>query len=90
MNLTFKTIKDIALLSLFVSLAVGLGYSLNALIPWHYLTSFFSILKYFTAQIDFMWNTVLMWYSVSLILSAEILYIAWPLGRSFIAWFKDK
>lgn len=90
MSITLKTFKDIALLSLYVSLAVGLGWSLNALIPWSYLTIFFSILKYFTAQINFMWNTSLMWSCVSVVLSAEIIYVSWPLIRSLIAWFKDK
>lgn len=92
MNITIKILKDIGLLTLFLSIITGLGYALNSLIDSYnlfgWLTELFSLMKYFSSSIDFMWNTAVMWQVIGYILAIEILWWGYLASVAIIKWFK--
>jgi len=66
----------------------GINYFIETYGLFDWLTAFFSILKFFTKQIDFMWDTTTMWLAISIVLSAEIIYWVYKTSIGLIKWFK--
>ncbi len=87
--MTVKILRDVALVSVFVTLLTILGNGINYVIPWHWLVDMFSILKFFTSQISFMWDTMSMWTIISIVLGLEIIFWAFTAGVTVIKWFKN-
>jgi len=87
--MTVKILRDIALVSVFITLLIAVGNGINYIIPWHWLTDLFSILKFFTEQINFMWDTTSMWTIISMVLGLEIIFWSFTAGVTVIKWFKN-
>lgn len=50
-------LKNIFILSMFVTSLITFGLVTNAFIPWSYLTILFTLVRNFISPIDFMWDT---------------------------------
>lgn len=87
--MTVKILRDVALVSVFITLLLALGNGLNYVIPWQWLTYMFSILKFFSSQISFMWDVTSMWTVVSMVLGLEIIFWSFTAGTTVIKWFKN-
>lgn len=70
----YKLVNTIILIGAIISALVLFGNALNYLIPWQWLTYFFSILKYFSGVIDFMIDTATLWQAVGMVLAVEVIY----------------
>lgn len=70
----YKLVNTIILIGAVIGALVLFGNAINYLIPWQWLTAFFSILKYFSNAIDFMINTTQLWLAVGMVISVEFLY----------------
>lgn len=82
-------LRDIGLISLFIILLTALGVGINAVVPWIWLTNMFSIIKFFSSQIDFLWDTTTMWTITGLIFGIEIIKWSFKAGITVIKWFKN-
>jgi len=92
MNTSIKILKDIGLLSLYLLILTALGLSIDYFIVTYnllgWLTSLFSIAKFFTKSIAFMWDTTTMWRVVGLVMSLEIVWWGYLAAVGVIKWFK--
>lgn len=88
----WKTIKDIMLVSVFVIalklLGDGINYFIDKYNLFGWLTDFFSILKFFTKAIDFMWDTSTMWAAITIVLGIEVVHWGYIATMGLIKWFK--
>jgi len=86
---TVKILRDVALVSVIITLLIAVGNGINYVIPWNWLTDLFSIMKFFNSQISFMWDTTSMWTIISMVLGLEIIFWAFTAGITVIKWFKN-
>lgn len=81
-------VKQIALVSLVVLILTLLGAVIDAIIPWSWLTYFFTIIRNGVGIIDFMWDTDTMFTLIALSLSIVISVWAFKAGLLAISYFK--
>jgi len=80
--------KKMAIITIVIGIVFGLGATINALIPWEYLTIFFKIIRDALEYIDFMVNTNALIASTTIILSAKIAYIGTRATMMMIKYFE--
>lgn len=73
MSALINILKRIGLLAAILLALRALGYVVDTLVPWQYLTDFFSLLKVVIAPFDFLIDTTTLFLILSLVL---LFYVA--------------
>lgn len=89
-----QLLKDNAFIILLFGLLVTIGNSLNYLLGywglWGWLTDFFSTLRFFVSQADFIWNTSAFWYAIGIVFYCEVIFWSFEGAIFVINWFRGK
>lgn len=85
-----KILKPTAFIgALLVALRI-LGGVINNLIPWTWLTSFFSIMRWGLGLLDFMWDTDTLIIVIGLVLAINVAYWAFKGVLAVINYFRTE
>jgi len=73
-NSIISFLKSVAFIPVLLGAMLALGYAINTLVPFEYLTIFFGIIRRFGSVFDFIWDTTTLWLLVGLRLQIEVVY----------------
>lgn len=90
MNELVKILRVLGIITLGIAALSILGAAVNAIIPWQWITDFFSIIKHFANIADFMWDTTTLFILISLSLSILIAYWLFKGTMAVIRYFHVK
>lgn len=83
-------LKNIGLFALVVSALGVLGWGLNAIIPWGWLTIIFAIAYKLLNLISFMWDIETLWQVLGYALNIMIIYWLFRATMTAIRFFQNK
>lgn len=83
-----KILKDIGLIALIIGILAVIGASIDNLIPWIWLTHFFTIVRSTAILFDVIIDLNALWVTTGIILSAWALYWAWFACWTVYSWYK--
>jgi len=83
-------IKQIALLGAVASALILLGTGLNAIIPWGWLTAFFTIVRRLALLFDFWFDTTTLFTIVTLAMSLKISIWLYEATITVVNYFNEK
>jgi len=83
-------LKQIALVSVVLLILFGLGTTVNAIIPWIWLTHFFTILRSTMGMFDFIWDIDTLFTLVGLVFAVEIAYWAFRGSMTAVRYLRHK
>jgi len=85
-----KVLKDIGLITVVVGLAVLLGYSVNAIVPWTRLTELFAAGRYLVSAMDWLVDTSTLFICVGLSIGLDVAEWALVAGMVPVHYLHDK
>lgn len=85
-----KISDRVALMGLVLSGLLALGYALNQVIPWIWLTYFFVILRRLLLLFDFMWDTNTLITLVAISFSVQVIIWSFKATMAVVAFFNEK
>jgi len=83
-------LKNIGLVGVVILILTALGTAINAIVPWAWLTDFFTLLRHLTDLIDFTWDTSTMWTIVGLSMTIFVAEWVFRAGITAVDYLRGK
>lgn len=85
-----KILQRIALMSSITGALLLLGYTINHVVPWVWLTYFFVLLRQLLSIFSFMWDTNTLITLVAISFSVQVAIWAFKATMVVVAFFNEK
>lgn len=82
-------LKNIGLFALVITGLSALGWGINALIPWQWLTYIFTIIRNLIDLLNFIWDIQTMWTLIGKVIAILILYWIFRATMTGIRFFRE-
>jgi len=84
----FNNLKAIASITLVIAALGSIGATVNSMVPWHWLTSMFVLIRKLLLMMDFMVDTETLIIIMGITISLEMAFWAFKGTMWVVKWFK--
>jgi len=82
-------LKNITVIVFVVGILEAIGLTINAIIPWNYLTTTFSVIRYFLNIFSFIWDTDTLILLIGISFSIQVSIWTYKAGLIVVNFFKN-